>query len=71
MIKFEFTISDIDATNIFDLFQRDINHCNEMIIEEMCHENSLEVIEAYRSQIAYIRQLKGKLTHTRISENIE
>ena len=68
MIKFEFTLSDIDATNIFDLFQRDINHSNELIIEEMCHENSPEIIGAYRSHIAYIRQLKNKLTHTRISE---
>jgi len=67
-IKFEFTVSLIDAENIMALFQDRINSTNECILEEMCNVNSAEVIQAYKDQISYVRELKQKVgtSHTRI-----
>ena len=60
-IKFDFTMSLIDAQNIMALFQSQINRNNEQITEETCHGNSSEIIKAYKAQISYLRELKSKV----------
>lgn len=67
-IKFEFTVSLIDAENIMALFQDRINSTNECILEEMRNVNSAEVIQAYKDQISCVRKLKQKVetSHTRV-----
>ena len=66
MIRFEFVVSEGDAENIMCLFQSDINRINERIMAEMCsgRSDSEEVIQAYKAQIVYMRDLKDKIkTH--------
>jgi len=60
-VKFEFTVSLIDAQNIMSLFQSQISRDSEQITEEMCHGNSSEIIQAYKAQISYLRELKSKV----------
>lgn len=70
MIKFEFVVSEIDAENIMSLFQSDVNRINERIMDEMCSDrvDSERVIQNYREQIVYMRELKDKVKNHWVKE---
>ena len=56
MIKFNFTLSDIDAENFMTLLKSNINFNNEKIQDEMLNDNEF-VINAYKRDNEYINSL--------------
>jgi len=72
MIKFEFTVSDDDAQNIFELFDREMTRLSLCIQKEMVNHAPTSVVEAnigwYVRHQEYLRALKLKMTNQRIIE---
>jgi hypothetical protein len=75
MIKFEFTVSDEEAFDIFGALQEEIVKDLEAISEIICqyrppHGRLLKVardqIQWYRDRIEYLEQLKSKMSNTRV-----
>ena len=66
MIRFDFTVSDADAENIFSIM-RDVIALNNLRIMELMHDpNNDELIETYRQSNRYVLELIGKMTNKRV-----
>ena len=66
MIHFDFTVTDVDAENIFSMMHERIS-ANNMRIIEMIGKSGKEVyIEAYRQDNEYVEELIKKMTNTRV-----
>ena len=67
MIKFEFTLSEADATNLFDCINDRIARANMNAMDAyVAHDTALH--KAYRRDADYLTELKSKLTNTRVKE---
>jgi hypothetical protein len=68
MIHFEFTVSDVDAENIFSMMRDRINANNMEIIEMIGKLGKEDYIAAYRRDNEYVEGLIKKMTNTRVEE---
>lgn len=69
MIHFDFTVTDIDAENIFSMMRERIDTNNMKIIEMLGKTGQEHYIEAYRRDNEYVEDLIKKMTNTRV-ENV-
>jgi hypothetical protein len=65
MIKFEFTLDEKDAENLFQCIRAQINLNNEKIMYALIEANA-DLVKHYQNDNAYYEQLKLKMTNTRI-----
>lgn len=65
MVKFEFTLSDADAENLFGCVNSSIGRSNEKILDAMA-EQDYALVRAYTADIEYLKELKKKLLNTRV-----
>jgi hypothetical protein len=68
MIRFDFTVSDADAENIFSIMRDRILHNNQQIIEMIGKYGKEDYIAAYRRDNEYVEDLIKKMTNTRVEE---
>lgn len=68
MIHFDFKVDDIDAENIMDCISQEICKCNEKAMKALSEGKQSE-FDAYNTHADYLKNLKSKMTNTRISEN--
>ena len=72
MIRFDFTVSDVDAQNILQIMRERINANNVKIIDHMVQvlvqEGHEEYIAEYRRDNEYVEGLIKKMTNTRVEE---
>ena len=68
MIHFDFTVSDVDAENIFSVMRHRIVLNNMEIIELIGKTEQEHYIEAYRRDNEYIEELIQKMTNARVEE---
>ena len=72
MIRFDFTVSDVDAQNILQIMRERINANNVKIIDHMVQvlvqEGHEEYIAAYRRDNEYVEGLIQKMTNTRVEQ---
>ena len=68
MIHFDFTVTDIDAENIFSMMRERINANNMRIIEMIGKTGQENYIEAYRRDNEYVEELIKKMTNTRVEQ---
>ena len=68
MIHFDFTVTDVDAENIFSMMRERINANNMRIIEMIGKTGQENYIEAYRRDNEYVEELIKKMTNTRVEE---
>jgi len=68
MIRFDFTVSDADAQNIFQIMRDRIMMNNKQIIEMIGKPGKEDYIAAYRRDNEYVEGLIQKMTNTRIKE---
>ena len=66
MIHFDFTVSDVDAENIFSVMRHRIVLNNMEIIELIGKTGQEHYIEAYRRDNEYVEELIKKMTNTRV-----
>lgn len=70
MIRFDFTVSDVDAENIMEIMRGRIIDNNMRIMNLMTHPMPPEqTIQAYRRDNEYVEELIKKMTNTRV-ENV-
>lgn len=64
-IKFEFTVSDIDAQNIMNAISSERNRIHEEIIELLCKGTAKDdkIVSHLKSVIDYLDKLKLKMTN--------
>jgi hypothetical protein len=69
MIHFNFTVSDADAENIFTILNNQISRNREEMLKLVAY-GSLEynMLEAYKQDNEYIKELIIKMTNTRVEE---
>ena len=66
-VKFEFTLEDADAENLFGC----INDCMMMSsnrLRKAIVAKDEQLQKAYRKYVEYLQGLKSKLLHTRVGE---
>ena len=68
MIRFDFTVSDADAENIFSMIRDRIGTNNMRIIDMIGKAGQEHYVEAYRQDNQYIEDLMKKMTNTRIEQ---
>ena len=68
MIRFDFTVSDADAENIFSILRDRIVENHVMITNMMAYPDREGSIEEYRRDNEYIEELIKKMANTRIEE---
>ena len=68
MIRFDFTVSDADAQNIFQIMRDRIMMNNQQIIEMIGKPGKEDYIAAYRRDNEYVEGLIQKMTNTRVAE---
>ena len=68
MIRFDFTVSDADAQNIFQIMRDRIMMNNKQIIEMIGKPGKEDYIAAYRRDNEYVEGLIQKMTNTRVAE---
>lgn len=66
-IKFEFTLEDADAENLFGCISACIVMSNERLMEAIAEGNQ-SMQNVYRNDIAYLQNLKTKLLHVQVGE---
>jgi len=70
MIHFDFVLSDVDAENLMSLFGTAIGNDNNQIMKEMVKDDhDVDIIKAYKRDIEYLKELKLKMSNTRVAEN--
>jgi ribosomal protein L15 len=69
MIHFNFTVSNEDAENIFTILNNQIVHNHEKMVKLVAN-GSLEynMLEAYKRDNKYIKELIKKMTNTKVEE---
>jgi hypothetical protein len=68
MIHFDFTVTDVDAENIFSMMRDRILRNNQQIIEMIGKPGKEDYIAAYRRDNEYVEGLIKKMTNTRVAE---
>jgi hypothetical protein len=68
MIHFDFTVSDADAENIFDILNNQISRNREEMLELMAKGDVYNMRGAYERDNEYIKELMAKMTHTKAEE---
>jgi hypothetical protein len=68
MIRFNFTVSDADAENIFSIMCDRISTNNMRIIDLMGKPGQEHYIGAYRQDNEYVEGLIKKMTNTQVEE---
>jgi len=69
MIRFDFSVSDADAENIFQIMRERINHNNWHILGIIDEpEKNEKIIAVYRRDNEYVEGLIKKMTNTRVAE---
>ena len=68
MIHFDFTVTDVDAENIFSMMRERINANNMRIIEMIGKTGQENYIEAYRRDNEYVEELIKKMTNTWVEQ---
>jgi hypothetical protein len=68
MIHFNFTVSDADAENIFDILNNQISRNREEMLELMVKGDVYNMRGAYERDNEYIKELINKMTHTKAEE---
>lgn len=67
MIEFHFIVPDLDATNIIDCINQEINRTRDQL-NDLPLEQQGEYREWYGSRIKYLNGLISKMKHKRIDE---
>ena len=68
MIHFDFTVTDVDAENIFSMMHERICANNMRIIEMIGKPGKEDYIEAYRRDNEYVEELIKKMKNTRVQQ---
>ena len=68
MIHFNFTVSDADAENIFDILNNQISRNREEMLELMVKGDEWKMRGAYERDNEYIKELINKMIHTKVEE---
>jgi hypothetical protein len=68
MIHFNFTVSDADAENIFDILNNQISRNREEMLKLMVEGDAWNMRGAYERDNEYIKQLMDKMTNTKVEE---
>ena len=69
MIHFNFTVSDAEAEDIFNILNNQISRNREEMLKLVAY-GSLEhnMLRAYKQDNEYIRELINKMTNTKVEE---
>jgi hypothetical protein len=69
MIHFNFTVSDADAENIFTILNNQISRNREEMLKLVAYGSlAYSMLEAYKRDNEYIKQLMAKMTNTKVEE---
>ena len=68
MIHFNFTVSDAEAEDIFNILNNQISRNREEMLELMVKGDAWNMRGAYERDNEYIKQLMAKMTNTRVEE---
>lgn len=69
MIHFNFTVSDADAENIFNILNNQISRNREEMLKLVAYGSlAYNMLEAYKRDNEYIKELMAKMTNTRVEE---
>jgi hypothetical protein len=69
MINFNFTVSDADAENIFTILNNQISRNREEMLKLVAYGSlGYSMLEAYKRDNEYIKELMAKMTNTKVEE---
>ena len=68
MINFNFTVSDVDAENIFTILNNQIHRNREEMLELMVKGDEHNMRGAYERDNEYVKELINKMTNTKVEE---
>ncbi len=68
MIHFNFTVSDAEAEDIFNILNNQIHRNREEMLELMVKGDEYNMRGAYERDNEYIRGLIGKMSNTKVEE---
>jgi len=68
MIHFNFTVSDAEAEDIFNILNNQISRNREEMLELMVKGDAWNMREAYERDNEYIKELINKMTNTKVEE---
>ena len=68
MIHFNFTVSDADAENIFNILNNQIVHNHEKMVKLVASGDEYNTLGVYERDNEYIKQLIKKMTNTKVEE---
>ena len=68
MIHFDFTVTDVDAENIFAIMRDRIVENNVIIMNMIGKPGKEDYIEAYRRDNEYVEELIKKMKNTRVQQ---
>jgi len=65
MVRFDFTLNDVDAEFLMDVVHSRIKHNLVKMIKATAN-NQTELLTAYERENEYVEQLINKMTNTRV-----
>jgi hypothetical protein len=68
MIHFNFTVSDAEAEDIFNILNNQIHRNREEMLELMVKGDEYNMRGAYERDNEYIKELIKKMTNTKVEE---
>lgn len=68
MIHFNFTVSDAEAEDIFNILNNQISRNREEMLELIAKGDSWNMRGAYERDNEYITELIGKMTNTKVEK---
>ncbi len=68
MIHFNFTVSDAEAEDIFNILNNQISRNREEMLELMVKGDEWNMRGAYERDNEYIKQLMAKMINTKVEE---
>jgi len=63
MIHFDFTVSNVDAENIFDCINSEINRCNDRKLSSVTTQPEFDWLTKH---VDYLNALKKKMTNKEV-----
>ncbi len=68
MIHFNFTVSDADAENIFNILNNQIVHNHEKMVKLIASGDGYNMLGVYERDSEYIKASINKMTNTKVEE---
>jgi hypothetical protein len=68
MIHFNFTVSDTDAENIFNILNNQVSRNREEMLKLIASGDGYNMLGVYERDSEYIKALINKMTNTKVEE---